>query len=183
MSATWDEAAADARAALVAEWAVAAEGNRSAVRALRAVLERLESHAREWEAEGWPDIDAPADPVVALRAIQGDSEARRRRALELFGEGDVDAAIAELRAALQQLFHPDLIPLMATTCRAMGDFTSARHLMRAHVAIRPDDAEHARILATYDGAQPPVEGEDVTAEWLDLERRPSPSPDFMMDSR
>jgi hypothetical protein len=72
---------------------------------------------------------------------------------------------------------------MATTCRATGDFAGARHLMRAHVAIRPDDAERARLLATYDGAQPPVEGEDVTAEWLDLERRPRPSPDFMMDSR
>jgi hypothetical protein len=168
---------------MAAEWNVTAEGTGSAIRALRAMLHTLEAHAREWEAEGWPDIDAPADPAAALRSLQGDSEARRRRALELFEAGDADAAVEELRGAVAGLIHPDLLPALALTYRRASEFEAARHVMRAHLAIHPDDAARRRRLAVYDGALPPEDEEDVTAEWLDPERRPKPSPDFMMDSR
>jgi hypothetical protein len=183
VTATWDEAAAEARAALTSEWNVPAEGTGAAIRALRSALDVLERHAREWEAAGWPDIGAPADPTAALRAVQGDSAKQAAAAVELYEAGDADAAVETFRGALQGLIHPDLLPLIASTLRVSGGYDTARQVMRAAVAVRPDDETRRRQLATYDGAGPPEEEEDVTAEWLDPERRPKPSPEFMMDSR
>ena len=180
---TWDEAARDARAALVAEWDPARHGTRSAVRALTAAVARLQEHAEAWEAAGWPDIGAPPDSVDALRAIQCDAASLRARALEKFESGDVDGAIDSMRAAIVELVNPELLPTLSTTFRSIGRFEEARLVMRAAVALYPHDDALRRTLATYDGAQPPPEGDDVSAEWLDPERRPKATAAYMMDSR
>ena len=83
---------------------------------------RFLSHAKRWERLGFPDVDLPSDPRVALRDLAHDGRILHAAGIEAFEAGDAAGATDLVRRSVAEQLDVDhlndLAVLMAQTGRA-----------------------------------------------------------------
>jgi hypothetical protein len=180
----WAQAAAAARAEVAQRWSPGVDGTRSVALSVAMAFYRLLAHAKTWEERDFAGVEVPADAATALRELGSDAAGLRAEAIARIECDDVPAARELMRRAVADAVAPDLLSDLAVAMHSRGDTAAATALLRACLVLDPAHAgAHENLTALSAPAPaPPVavaEG-DVTAEWLDAERRPKPDPNYLI---
>ena len=81
---------------------------------------RFLSHAKRWERLGFPDVDLPDDPRVALRDLAHDGRVLHAAGIEAFAAGDAEQATELVRRAVGEQLDVDHLNDLAVLMAQKG---------------------------------------------------------------
>ena len=115
---------------------------------------RFLSHAKRWERLGFPDVDLPSDPGVALRDLAHDGRILHAAGLEAFEAGDAAGATDLVRRSVAEQVDVDHLNDLAVLMAQTGRADEARSLLQTCLILDPVHADARENLADLlDGAR------------------------------
>ena len=115
---------------------------------------RFLSHAKRWERLGFPDVDLPSDPGVALRDLAHDGRILHAAGLEAFEAGDAARATDLVRRSVAEQVDVDHLNDLAVLMAQTGRADEARSLLQTCLILDPAHADARENLADLlDGAR------------------------------
>jgi hypothetical protein len=123
------------------------DGPLSGALAFSMLFYRFLSHAKRWERAGFPDVDLPSDPAVALRDLAHDGRVLHGAGLEALASGDADRATELLRRSVAEQLDVDVLNDLAVLMAQAGRTDEARSLLETCIVVAPDHADARENLA------------------------------------